>query len=329
MSGLSVRATPRRNIAEVDEAAGAWILKQDLPGWSDADRVALDAWLAESAEHRIAFLRLRDVWDRAERLQALNRPPRGGAGFLRGHKIFSAIVRGAGALAITAVAGVTGVVYFSAPREAVYATAVGGHETVPLADGSQIELNTDTNLRVSETASQRTVKLEKGDAYFNIKHDSARPFVVLAGTHRIVDLGTKFEITNDGSKFRVALLEGRARLESANSWAPARPTLLSPGDVVSAAADIVSLKKHSPEQLTNALGWRRGVLVFEHATLADAVEEFNRYNNRQLVIADPAVGRMRIDATLPTNGIDGFVRVAQGVLGVRVSDHGNMIVISR
>jgi|HubBroStandDraft_2_1064218.scaffolds.fasta_scaffold24635_2 transmembrane sensor len=329
MSGLNLQKPASGDANEVDELAGAWIIRKDLPGWSEEDHAALENWLAESPGHRIAYLRLRDVWERANRLQALSRSAHNVRRSRRQWRHLPAILRGVGLLMLVAIIGAAGIFYFSTPREAVYATAVGGHETVSLADGSQIELNTDTELRVSETGSQRTVKLEKGDAYFSVKHDNARPFVVLAGSNRIVDLGTRFEISSEHGALRVALLEGRARLESTHLWAQAHSVLLKPGDVAFATADAISLQKHSDEQLTNALGWRRGVLVFEHATLAEAVEEFNRYNRQQLAVVDPAVGRLKIDATLPVNGIDGFVRVAQDVLGVRASHQGSVIVISR
>lgn len=329
MSGLNLQKPTSGSANEVDELAGAWIIRRDLPGWSEEDHATLENWLAKSPGHRIAYLRLRDVWERANRLQALSRTAHGIRRSRRQWRGLPAILRGAGVLAIAAVLSAAGLIYFSAPREAVYATAVGGHETVPLADGSQIELNTDTELRVSETGAQRTVKLEKGDAYFSVKHDNARPFVVLAGSNRIVDLGTRFEISSEHGALRVALLEGRARLETTHLWAQTHSVLLKPGDVAFAAADAISLQKHSDEQLANALGWRRGVLVFEHATLAEAVEEFNRYNRQQLAVVDPAVARLKIDATLPVNGIDGFVRVAQDVLGVRASHQGSVIVISR
>jgi transmembrane sensor len=82
--------------------------------------------------------------------------------------------------------------------------------------------------------------------------------------------------------------------------------------------------------LSNALGWRRGVIVFDHTTLADAAAELNRYNHQQIVVADPAAALMRIDATLPVNGVEAIVRVAQDVLGVRAhKDRNGRIVITR
>ena len=81
------------------------------------------------------------------------------------------------------------VYYFLQPvsNAQTFATPVGGHETIILADGSQIELNTDTVVRVSETRGERDVALEKGEALFRIKHDPNRLFVVTAGMRRIVD----------------------------------------------------------------------------------------------------------------------------------------------
>ena len=59
-----------------------------------------------------------------------------------------------------------------------YATAVGGHKTLTLGDGSEVELNTDTIVRMPKVAGQRQVILDKGEAYFQIKHDAENPFIV-------------------------------------------------------------------------------------------------------------------------------------------------------
>jgi transmembrane sensor len=329
MSDTGTQRSFSRNAAEVSIQASEWIVRKELPEWSEAEQADLDAWLGASPNHRIAYLRAGDVWQRANRLQALKRPSRQGIALLRERGLLPIIVRVAAALGLVAVAGVSGMTYLVVPRETTYRTAVGGRETIPLADGSQVELNTDTVLRVSETSSQRTVKLDKGEAYFSVKHDAARPFVVLTAQHRITDLGTKFEIRSDGSFLKLSLFEGRARLETTSAWVPAYAAILTPGDVAVATIDTMSVTKKSPAKLTNELGWRRGVLVFEHTTLEDAVAELNRYNRQQIVIADPAVALLKIDATLPTDSVEGIVRVAQDVLGVRVTKRNGEIVISR
>ena len=73
----------------------------------------------------------------------------------------------------------------------------------------------------------------------------------------------------------------------------------------------------------------RGVLVFENATLADAARELNRYNTQKLVIADASVAKLTFDATIPTNGIQTFTRVAQQVFGLRIERRDGEVIVSR
>jgi transmembrane sensor len=80
--------------------------------------------------------------------------------------------------------------------------------------------------------------------------------------------------------------------------------------------------------LQTQLGWRRGILVFHHAALAQVAAEYNRYNDRQIVIADPDVSKLTISATLPTNDVGGFARMAQNFLGLHVQSDADKIVIT-
>ena len=81
----------------------------------------------------------------------------------------------------------------------MFSTEVGGHETVTFSDGTRIELNTNTVLRARMTTAQRTVWLDKGEAYFQVKHDPAHPLTVIAG-HRVTDLGTEFLVRDDATQ---------------------------------------------------------------------------------------------------------------------------------
>lgn len=319
-----------KEASAISAVASDWVIRKELADWKAADQADLDKWLADSPRNRIAFLRAADVWDRANRLRALNPPAHRRFSFLRDRKAFPILMRSAVAFAVVAIAGVGALNWRNTPQETTYTTAVGGHETVPLVDGSQVELNTDTVLRVSEISARRVAKLDRGEAYFNIRHDAKRPFFVYAAGHRIVDLGTRFEVRNDGDTLRVSLLEGSARLETNKPWAPAHSVVLKPGDVAIASVDTLRVTRQREKALVNELGWRRGVIVFEHTTLEDAAAELNRYNHQQIVVADAAVARMRIDATLPINGVEAIVRVAVDVLGVRATRRADgKIVISR
>lgn len=96
-----------------------------------------------------------------------------------------------------------------------------------------------------------------------------------------------------------------------------------------AAAGSLEITRRPASELTNELGWRRGVLVFDNVTLADVAAEFNRYNSTRLVIADQASARAQIAGTFRANNVEAFVQTVRRVLMLRVKKHGEEIAISR
>ena len=86
-------------------------------------------------------------------------------------------------------------------------------QAVRLADGTQVELNTNTRLHADVNGLSRTVMLDSGEAYFDVVHDAKRPFTVYAGNRRITDIGTKFSVFRDGDDVRVTVREGKVRVD--------------------------------------------------------------------------------------------------------------------
>lgn len=311
----------------INEIASGWLERAHAGNWGEQDQAELDAWLAASSAHRAAYWRLEDAWSQAARLSALRAPEVQRSAERR---VLPILARTAAVVIACAVAGIIGMKYFLSPEARTYATGLGGHKIIVLPDGSRIELNTNTLLRVAATADKRTVWLDRGEAYFQIRHDAVHPLVVFAEGHRITDLGTKFLIRQDENRIKVTLLEGRARLDADNASAGhIHSTILKPGDVAVATADTLAVTQSPAQKLSNELGWRQGQLVFAETSLGDAAAEFNRYNATKLVVSDPAVARMRINGTFPTSGAEMFARVAQHILQVQASRRGDQVVISR
>ena len=312
---------------EIEELAALWIDRRDRSDWTAEDQAELDGWLAQSMTHSIAFWRLNAAWQRTERLAALSpKVSRSGSFFNREH-LKNALARTAAVLAIAALLG-GGAFYWTQPAQHSYVTASGTREIVSLGDGSQIELNTNSALRVSATLGERTVWLDRGEAYFQIKHNAAHPFMVFVGGHRVTDLGTKFTIRTNAQRTEVALTEGSARLDPATGIAKNRPITLKPGDVAVATAESVFVTRKPLHVLNDELGWLGGVLIFDNTTLADAAAQFNRYSQHRLVIAGEAAG-LKIDGTFPANDPTAFATIAEHILHLRAHDNGSEIVISR
>jgi len=328
MSSTDFERQPFGDAMTIEADAAAWVRRRYLWDWGHQDQADLDAWLGESFEHQVAFIRLEAAWNRAERLVALRSLGRQIFGWPR-RPLAGILLKVAATLAVISVLGIATAYYISVPRSTTYATTVGGHETLSLNDGSRIELNTDSTIRVSNRGDVRQVWLDKGEAYFDVVHDAKRPFTVFAGDGRIVDLGTKFVARRETGLLRVAVVQGSARVDDLGGQSQQSFAILTPGDVAIATATSVSVTRKSTSELDAGLGWRRGVLVFNNTPLGEVASEFNRYNRVKLVVSDPAAAMIQIGGTFAIDNVAGFTRIAQQLLKLHVKEHDGEILISR
>lgn len=310
----------------IGDQAAEWLLRQGAAGWLEEDQAALEAWLNESPRHLAAYWRLEAGWARTERLVALKR---GRMQHVQtaSRKMSWPVLRFVAAASV-AIAVVFGGWYSWSTREVEYATTIGQRAKISLADGSRIQLNTDSAISVSFGIWRRTVSLKKGEAFFDVQHDAARPFSVLAAGHRITDLGTKFAVRTSNDRLEVTLIEGRARLEAVSPLVQHHATDLVPGEVAVATANTITVAKLPIHSLTNALAWRQGQLVFNHTTLAKAAAEFNRYNQTKLVI-EPAIAELTVSGVFDAGSVDTFTNMAKFAFKLRVEKQGHDVVMSR
>lgn len=317
-----------KSSADVEQCAADWLISQrDSSNWSAADQEALEGWLGMSLSHRIAYVRLQAAWSHADRLAVLHQAKSMRALSNQSRPALPRVVAAALAIALVGAAAVAVVTLKSADR--MYSTPVGGHEVIVLADSSRIELNTNTVLRTRVSSGQRIVWLDKGEVLLQIKHDVARPFVVIAGDRRITDLGTEFTVRRNGGKLKVALLSGRAFIDRSDKVSAGSSAMLMPGDVAIATANSISITKVSAHDLADSLGWRSGTVVFSHTALADAIAEFNRYNRHKLVISDPVIGQLTIGGTFDVRNVEAFADIVTHAIGLKVSQRDRKTVFSR
>jgi transmembrane sensor len=313
--------------AEKNTQAASRLRRKTLECWSEADEAALNAWLEDDIANRVAYWRLKAAWGRADRLAALRRDKTPAP---TESKIPSRVLKIAAGVALIAISGAVGHFWLhnaQTPQDAVYATAVGESKTIALTDGSEIELNTDTAIGFHSAGTEKVVTLLKGEAYFQIKHDPNRLFVIKAGGHRITDIGTKFRVRRDAARLEVSLLEGEVRFDSADGRV--KSLSMKPGDVVIATAHSAAVMRQPKREIADSLGWRSGMIVFRHTTLAEAASEFNRYNANKIVIGDKASARLTINGTFETNDIAAFADAAHAVFGLHVDTRNGETVISR
>ena len=332
------------DIDDIEARAAHWLARRDGDDWDEAAQAPLDARIAASLSHRIAWLRLSSAWQRADRLAVIAAAPapveattptlpttlgptptstliprwprialgwRIAAGAL--------IVCGAGWFAAALAPSPLG-----EPPARRYTTAVGENKSAVLEDGTRLTLNTGTGLRTRIGSGKREVWLDQGEAFFDVAHDEAHPFIIDAGRSRITVVGTRFSVRRDGAGVTVLVAEGKVRVDQGES----RLTL-GQNDTAQSTQGHLVMAARTPAQLNNLLGWREGRLVLDDLTLGQAAAEFNRYNRRQLIIEDAGISAMAIGGSFSLTNVDGFARLLQQGFGLRVRSGPDQIIISR
>jgi len=191
-----------------------------------------------------------------------------------------------------------------------YQTAVGERSTARLPDGSSVQLDTDSAAATRFSPDQRRIQLTRGQAYFQVAHASARPFVVDAGDGiTITATGTQFDVRRLSDRVIISLVEGSVTVRRGS----ADLARMTPGSVIAVAvgAGVVPANRTIDE----TTGWRRGHLTFRDMPLADAVAEVNRYTERKFKIGRPGADEERVSGEFSTSDPEGFQRAVNTLLG--------------
>lgn len=319
---MSVDDRPRR---EIEAEAAAWLARLNGPYRSEGTEGAFKSWLRRSPLHEQAFERAAEVWEMipgaAAGLETAAEPELAPAHAPRRGLVAMA----AGVLAMIAAVGG----YTLLSRPPVHATQAGEREVVVLDDGTRVSLNTNSRIAILYSSDERRVRLDRGEAMFEVTRNPARPFTVLAGNERIRALGTIFIVRRDGDdRTAVTLIEGLIEVsEHVEARPPARIALLSPGQRVTVtAAAGAALDRPSIEAVT---AWRRGEVMFEDATLLEAAEELNRYGADRLVVADPTLADLRISGVFSTDDLGEAAQAIAQLHGLRIQRQGSDLRLTR
>jgi transmembrane sensor len=321
--------------SEASDRAAQWIIAREEDGWTESDQADFEAWLEESDGNKAAYWRLKHSWREADRIVALGHSRTSGDNMSepsprdRGARWWFSI---AAAIAAIVAIGYHKSVSWREPATAVatkqFATEIGARKVVDLADGSRVELNTRSRLRVAVTDRRREIWLDGGEAYFEVAHRDGLPFIVHAGNRQVTVLGTKFSVRRIGNEVAVAVLEGRVRVDELEGTRSLRSTIIAGGDIALTSEQATLVTARSEQRVENSLAWREGMLNFDQMRLSDVAAEFNRYNRRPIIVTDARAGEMRIGGMFPATDPEAFVRLLRDAYGLKVEDRPEAIRIS-
>lgn len=315
----------------LEREAAAWVVREER-GLTPAEQDALSHWLAADPSHGAALRERRWAWREFDRIAGLPATvaaapdpdllaPRSGA---RPRKVVRAM-----AIAATLAAAAAALALFvsipSRPPASArpLSTALAAPcERRVLDDGSVIELNRGARLAVEFTPALRRVRLERGEAHFVVAKDSARPFVVEAAGVTARAVGTAFNVRIGATDVEVVVAEGRVAVgtDAASAHSSPAPVLLArqravvPLRVATPVPVVATLDEHT---LAERLAWQPRLLDFSDLPLGEVAAELNRRNPVQLVLATPALHGLRVNASVRSDNVEGFVRLIESALDLR------------
>jgi transmembrane sensor len=212
----------------------------------------------------------------------------------------------------------------------VYGTTLGEQRSLALADGSTVQLDSLSRVRVRYSEHERAVDLLQGQALFHVVKDAARPFVVYSGETRVRAVGTQFDVYRKAGGTVVTVVEGRVAIlgspESTASGASGtdgiktgeRPqtTILAAGEQITVTSKAARKTPHP--DLAGATAWTQRQLIFDSASLTEVADEFNRYNERKLVLDPSALGNLHVSGVFSSTDPSSLIRFLRDRPGLRV-----------
>ncbi|MDC0000319.1 FecR family protein [Porticoccaceae bacterium] len=342
---------PDREIIETE--ACAWVSKLDahekLP---DTDAAALQAWVNRSPLHYQELRRVADLWGDLNRLTellpALNQLPTQPqpSGFMASitggitaslSNIFnnSRATRFASAALVMVALMVMINLYPGDPNHRAYHTAIGEQRSIDLPDGSVMQLNTASQVKIDFNDSTRTVRLIEGEAHFDVAHNKARPFEVSAGSGLVRAIGTAFTVYLNNQQVEVTVTEGQVEVAPKQAQ-PIEGTADISNPKVSANQHITYNGNADPvrnleqAEITKKLSWRQGMLLFSGESLEQVVSQVSRYTTNTIIITDPTISDIRIAGYFKaddTRALFDALSISFGVQVIRVDK--NLVHLSR
>ncbi|WP_036244376.1 FecR family protein [Methylobacter tundripaludum] len=297
-----------------------WLLRIRSENCTETERHAFNIWLEESASHRQAYETAQAQWDWMEPFKAMNFPARDAALRYRG-KSPRRLFKYSAAASLLLALGLSAFMpngWLGVPHS--YIAEKGGRQTINLADGSSIELNTDSEVRVHFNRWRRDVEMVKGEAFFTVTHNTERPFEVRAGSGRIRDIGTAFEVYIKPEQVIVAVQEGIVEVQASGKRE------LTAGQQL-AFNDNGEFQTLQGQDVAGLTAWRQGNLVFRDRHLDDVLAEVARYHDTRIRLQNETLGKLRISGTFHTAELDDTLNAIAAILPVNIDHVGEHEIV--
>lgn len=332
------KAAERRRL--VLQEASDWLVRLQAADCTDADFEAWGQWLQASDQHAAAFDDVSALWEASSKLDSAEvlkaRESRNGASRhnipdLRRRRRAMRFMAGiAASVLVLAVAWLLRLNSSPDGDGQVFVTAVGERRHITLADGSTVDMDAATTMRIRYNETTRAIELREGQAFFSVAHAPERPFVVSAGKLLSRALGTQFAVSHRAKRdVAVTVVEGRVRVSQSMEQGRAVPSVdLAAGEQVTFSDEAgLQAPRNVNAGLTTA--WREGVVIYQGESLANVIVDLNRYSTVVVRLEDPALGQLKVTGRWELAAIDRWVDGLARASGTRIKRSVDEILLIR
>ena len=305
---------------EIQTTAAAWLARRSNGEHSAEDQRAFLIWLNASEANRTAFAKAEALWEKMRGLDSVADQQLAEArAFLARNRRQPARRRYAvAALALITAGAVWQADWLSYLNDQSYQTAVGQIQSVDLADGSRLELNTNSAAKVHYSRHGREVRLISGQAVFTVAHGDHRPFEVYAGKGKIRDIGTQFDVRYIDDWVSVAVLDGEVQVVD-GPGAPPKHLLRGQQVSYTPSGEITTMQAID---INTFSAWREHKLVFQGQPLQQVLEELGRYHHASITITAPKILDTQVSGSFPTDNLPQAMQTIAAALPVKLTQTG-------
>jgi transmembrane sensor len=292
-----------------------------------ATQAAFERWIATSPLHAQHYRELEEMWGAPAFKKAVQSLPATPVPQLEVKTKNLGWTRRFAAMAAAAVMAI-GIWQYPVMMlrwEADYLTTVGDRSSVTLPDGSVMTLDTASAVAVDFADGKRNIKLLQGEAFFDVKPDPAHPFRVVASYSEVEVRGTAFSVRRDDEADRVVLEHGLVEVRRVGNQ-PEKANL-RPGEMIFASG--ASLSAISPADLSTALAWRDGRLIFEDQPFSRVLSELQRYYRATVVMVDKRHDQLAVTGNYRLDNVEAAIQTLADAAGVSMTRLPGGIIILR
>ena len=329
-----VHNLPTTDAAERE--ASAWFARMHAEDVTAEDRSRFEVWQRAHSCHAKAYAELCSTWQELVKsgplvravyfgqvMNAASTPP-------ARRRRWAAVATVAAGIVAVVIGGAWNL--YKQKEETRFQTAIGEQAAVALSDGSSFDLNTNSRIWVDYSQRQRVIRLERGEAFFKVAHDTQRPFWVRAGDYWVRAVGTAFNVYLRPTGVEVTVSEGTVNVvkATANEFPPSDAAIgesiaaVTAGEQADVHGRAEVIHELDSAQLNRLLAWRKSSLYFQDQPLGDVVNELMRYTTLKIEFDDDALRGLPVGGTFQTSpeGIEALLALLHDGFGTTIRRDG-------